>query len=183
MEQLNDNKQILGRPILHDKVAITIQDRSVELRFRESVFNLSLDKRGMPQFPESVKQQLPTYMPQVVRLKLRMFRIEGVRNGDHIEHAGWCAESRGIGTCDCYPGLQVGGGFPDTLTCGLCNASSTGDYVCSLETYGDGTNGPNGSDIAELWETAWTDPEEKLYYHCPEGICNHRIGDQTRSIP
>ena len=50
----------------HKHVGIMFKDGGVELTVEESVFKLALDERGLPLFPESVKQQLPPWMPKEV---------------------------------------------------------------------------------------------------------------------
>jgi len=76
----------------------------VELMLGGSIFKLDLDNRGLPLFPESVKEKLPPYIPQLVELKMRMMRTRGVdEDGNYLWHAIWCDEIRSLGTCNCNP--------------------------------------------------------------------------------
>jgi hypothetical protein len=117
-----------------EKVSIKIEDDCVELNVDGSVFKLSLDERGVPQFPESVKQQLPPYMPKEVEEIISRMSKNTVENLD-VVHQYWCQELAGIGMCKCDPvlcpsdlrGLWASGeGSWGTYICVVCHASSSG---------------------------------------------------------
>src|SRR5262249_33557771 len=121
----------------HKHVEIMFKDRCVELTVDESVFKLALDDRGLPLFPESVKQQLPPWMPKEVEetiSRMRNVRQNETHNLD-VVHQYWCDELAGIGMCDCDPVLchyDIRGltewyeGSWGTLTCVVCHESSNG---------------------------------------------------------
>jgi hypothetical protein len=109
----------------------------LELNVDGSVFKLSLDERGVPQFPESVKQQLPPYMLKAVERVICERRIHGQNEAWSlgIVHEFWCEELAGIGMCNCDPVLcpsellglgQWYEGSWGRLTCVVCHESSNG---------------------------------------------------------
>ena len=130
------------------KVEIRVEDRRVELNLDDgSVFKLSLDERGFPQFPESVRDELPGSTPGIIQATLLKMKKDG-RNQAQIYvdvlHVYDCATLAKDGTCDCRPVFrdsshpqqeadfeQIGYG---TLTCIVCRESSVGER-CSCSFY------------------------------------------------
>jgi hypothetical protein len=58
------------------QLEITIKDDCVEFRFAKWIFKFDLDERGNPLFPDSVKNELPPYMPKMVEEIVRRMRGE-----------------------------------------------------------------------------------------------------------
>jgi hypothetical protein len=59
---------------------IFVGDGWVELTLGESVYKLDLDVNRLPEFPQSVTQELPPYLPSMVEEMLREMKIR------HINH-------------------------------------------------------------------------------------------------
>jgi hypothetical protein len=51
---------------MKNTVDIKFVEEGVEITLEESRFRLDLDERGSPKFPESLKEKLPPYMPEMV---------------------------------------------------------------------------------------------------------------------
>jgi hypothetical protein len=89
------NKQTLEEKTLQHQLEINIRDEWVELKLDGSVFKLGLDDRGLPLFPESVKKELPPYMPEMVEKIVNKMR-HGPSKGrfyQNIDHKLWCVRS------------------------------------------------------------------------------------------
>jgi hypothetical protein len=145
-----------------EKVSFKIENDCVELNVDGSAFNLSLDERGVPQFPESVKQQLPPYMPEMVEKLIKSKRQSPNQGPAYMAlwHEPWCPELRGTGKCNCnydlcdleigdYSGISEG-----KLTCKMCNESSTGEKI-RYEIVED----ENG-----CWERFWIQGGDMFYW-------------------
>jgi hypothetical protein len=123
-------------------IGIVVRDGYIELSVDGSVFKLSLDERGVPQFPESVKKELPPYMPKEVEKiigGMRNCRQNETYNLD-IVHKFWCEELAGIGICTCDPVLC----HSKVLGLGQCGAESWGTFTCVV--CHESSNGRTGSD-------------------------------------
>jgi len=122
-------------------VGIIIFDEMVRLsvaRFRVEIalVEIGLDEHGSPLFTESVRQQLPPYMPElVVKMMEKMRSDDGVYAWVYLDvaHENWCTEFAKIESCDCNPVLQdhkieeyLGLGYV-TWICAFCDESSTGE--------------------------------------------------------
>lgn len=111
------------------QLEITIKDGYVEFRFGKSIFKLHLDKRGNPLFPDSVKNELPAYIPRMLEeIVGRMRHDPSYHLGLDPEHCDWCAEVTGTGECDCFPNFRDNNPreYIQTLTCDVCDVSTTG---------------------------------------------------------
>jgi hypothetical protein len=157
------SKQMSAKHIV-DQLGITIGEKSVELQLGESVFKLGLDEYGFPDFPESVKNELPPYVPEMVEKMMCKMRSHGPNQAEiylDVGHKVWCAELTGIGMCNCNPFLrdaeirEYSGTWQDRkLTCVLCDESSTGEiHGRVLQDDGD-----------ELWERFWTNGGDRFYW-------------------
>jgi hypothetical protein len=117
---MSQNEQEIGIK----EIGIKRYDGCVELRIGNSVFRLTLDQRGLPEFPESVKESLPPYIPEMVE---KLLQKEGRLL--IVQHEPWCSEMNETGRCDCDP--IIGEPFEDEaeqLTCSGCEESSTGEF-------------------------------------------------------
>src|SRR5215510_15776951 len=98
----------------HTNVGITIEDECVKLcpgGFFE--FKYDLDDRGLLEFPESVKQHLPSYMPEMVEEMVRKMRSEYAFYAclhlvvEHKDNCTKClTEYTRISICTCNPVLR-----------------------------------------------------------------------------
>src|SRR5262245_30195488 len=110
-----------------------VEDGCVELEIDGSVFKLGLDKDGLPQFLESLKEKLPPYVPKMVE--------ENINNPNKgsvyvaVSHEPWCPEMNGTGRCNCNPDLlnleirEYSGIGDGKLTCKMCDESSKGEKI------------------------------------------------------
>ena len=114
-----------------------VEDGCVEITFGESVFRLAIDEHGSPQFPESLKEKLPPYMPEMVERWIMSKRHNPNQGFPYmaVSHEPWCPEMRGTGRCNCNPDindLEIGecsGIGNGKLTCEECGESSTGEII------------------------------------------------------
>jgi hypothetical protein len=116
-----------------DQIGISIGDEYVELKYGEWVFKLGLDQNGYPDFPESVKKELPLNIPQTVISAMATMRADG-RKQAQIELE--------ILRCDpvlCDPDEPKLGqwyeGSWGALTCAVCHESSNGRTGSDRVTY------------------------------------------------
>lgn len=108
------------------KIGIKLHDKYVGLTLGNSVFQLNLDQNGLPHFPESLKQSLPPYMPEMVK---KMMKLGEKGQMLAVHHEPWCSEVSETGRCDCDP--IVGEPFEgdmDQLTCSECGEFSRGEF-------------------------------------------------------
>jgi hypothetical protein len=129
---------------------------SVEFNYGGSAFKLDLDECGLPQFPESVREKLPPYVPEMVE-KLVRYRKNGYLR---VIHESWCAETAGLGMCNCNPvmndptethGWASGDG---KLTCSMCYECSFGEIGCQLVE----------DTVGNCWELLWTKGGDRFYW-------------------
>src|SRR5262249_46344658 len=103
-----------------------------ELELAKFIYVLDLDDVGLPLFPESVKKELPPYMPEIVEQMVRTMKSNQPQYF-HIyidgEHEIWCPQVIGIGMCNCngVPRDWNGKDYIQTLTCAVCDESTTGE--------------------------------------------------------
>jgi hypothetical protein len=101
------------------KSEIKVRDDYLEFNYGGSVFKIDLDERGLPQFPESVREKLPPYITEMVE--------KMIEHGDHdgpcyidVCHKPWCAELKGIGGCNCDPIIgEPVKGAGNTIACAV----------------------------------------------------------------
>jgi hypothetical protein len=140
------------------KIAINLYDEYIELTIGNSVFRLSLDERGLPQFPESVKESLPPYIPELVERLLRL----GEYDESHIhivDHKTWCPEVRRTGKCNCNPVISAT--LRDNtgpLTCNACGEFSIGEIRTSVTE----------DTCGKRWLLHRTETGDMLYWTFPE---------------
>jgi len=165
-------------------VGITIEDECVKLSLAGGLeFKYDLDDRGLLEFPESVKQHLPSYMPEMVEEMVRKMRSEYAFYAGLdlvVEHKDNCTkcltEYTRISICTCNPVLReqkipIYKRECVTLTCGECGESSTGNVERITNPAISGTW------LLEVWKDGrpikvfWDHAEGKLM--C--GDCNSRI--------
>src|SRR5262245_13627785 len=87
-----------------NQIGITIRDKHVELDLAKFIYVLDLDDVGLPLFPESVKKELPPYMPEIVEKMVRTMKSNQPRYLHiyiDVEHEIWCAQVTGTGMCNC----------------------------------------------------------------------------------
>jgi hypothetical protein len=153
--------------------------KSVEFMLGGSIFKLDLDDRGLPVFPESVKEKVPPYIPQLVQMKMGITRTRDIdEEGNYLWHAIWCDEIRSRGTCNCNPVCRnakpsinlMSCGY-GTLTCVVCKNSATGEMILESVKHDD----------HEVWETIYTRVDER-YWICSELICNPCLFGIMRNI-
>ena len=162
------------------KVEIRVEDRRVELNVDGSVFKLSSDERGFPQFPESVRDDLPGSTPGIIVATMMKMKRDG-RNQAQIYvdvlHQFTCAKLEEDETCDCRPVFrdsshptletdfeQFGYG---TLTCIVCHESSVGERSMCSFYYND----------TALWYRLWTTGDDRRYWLFSSTIliCEHCV--------
>jgi hypothetical protein len=149
-----------------DQIGISIGDEYVELKYGEWVFKLGLDQNGYPDFPESVKKELPLNIPQTVISAMATMRADGRKQAQidvDILHEYWCAELMGTGTCSCDPvfwdsndtevDIQTTTCGYGKLTCRVCGESSTGEVVSGIYISKD----------TMLWEINWINGHKRTY--------------------
>src|SRR5262249_36910883 len=115
-----------------DQVGIKIRDKHVELDLAKFIYVLDLDDDGLPLFPESVKKELPPYMPDMVQKMVRTMKSNHPQYRYiylDMEHEIWCAQVTGISMCNCNAVLRDWKGKDSfqTLTCAVCDESTTGE--------------------------------------------------------
>lgn len=138
-----------------------VEDGYVEITFRESVFTLPLNERGLPTFPESLKEKLPPYAPEMVEQRIKSKR-QNPNQGPifmAVGHERWCPELRGTGRCNCNPvinDLEIGGcsGMGNgKLTCEECGESSTGEMILYNVV----------EDDTGCWDCFWIEGGDRFY--------------------
>jgi hypothetical protein len=169
-----------GNTVFQDKLAITIRDKSIELQLGKSVFKLDMNEDGYVDFPESVRKELPTNIPEIAIVTVLGMTQDGRTQAEidlEVIHQYWCSELMETGICDCSPVLwgsqepdvdvQAGGcGSDGKLTCRVCGKSSTGHIHDGIHRYKD----------TILWDIIWTDDGHTTCYRVVSPttlICQH----------
>lgn len=126
-------RRITPKKKLVQQLEITIKEENqcVEFRFANWVFKFDLDRNGNPLFPESVKNELPPYMPEMVEKIVKRMRGDDGSFDLYLDpqHEPWCAEVKGTGECNCWPIFFNDNNqrtYIETLTCAVCGESTTG---------------------------------------------------------
>jgi hypothetical protein len=124
-----------------------------------------LDKGGLPEFLESLKEEFPPYVAEMVELGIKSKQDNP--NQDLIDidivasHKPWCPEETGTGMCNCNPHIvEVGkySGISDgTLTCKRCDESSMGESL-RYDVVEDDTG---------CWERFWIGGGDMFYWVVP----------------
>ena len=123
---------------MKNKLAIKFVDEEcIEITLEESVFRLAIDEHGLPEFPESLKEKLPPYMPAMVERWIKGERDNPHQNPTHmaVSHDPWCPEMRGTERCNCNPDIfdleirEDNGISLGKLTCKVCEEFSTGEMI------------------------------------------------------
>lgn len=150
---------------MRNKVEIKFaEDKCVEITFDQEVFRVALDERGLPEFPESMKELLPPYVRE--RLEQRIKSKRGNPNQGPIcmtvSHEPWCPEMMSGTRCHCnpdlceveivdYSGTGIGGG---KLACKVCDESSIGETILSNLV----------EDDSGRWERFWIEGADMFYW-------------------
>jgi hypothetical protein len=128
------------------QVSIMIVDGCIELELDGFEGKIGLDERGLPLFTKSIKQQLPPYMPELLEKMTQKMRSDEASYAWvylDVEHEDSCDQQfTDIEICNCNAVIRdhkieeyvIGESW--TLTCTVCNESSTGKMggTCSDET-------------------------------------------------
>ena len=139
-----------------------VEDGCVEITFGESVFKLPLNERGLPTFPESLKEKLPPYAPKMIERRIESKRRNPNQGPDYmaVSHDPWCPEMKMTGSSNCDPDiydLEVGenSGMGDgKLTCKGCGDSSTGEIIrCDFI-----------EDNTGCWDRFWIEGGDMFYW-------------------
>jgi hypothetical protein len=71
------------------KPGVRINDEFVELKLADgqSMFLFAIDERGLPYFPERVKEKVPVYVTELAQMT--------------VHHKLWCDVFAGLGMCNC----------------------------------------------------------------------------------
>lgn len=138
-----------------------VEDDCVEVTIGELVFRLDLDERGLPKFPDSLRETLPPYLPEMIGQQIQSKRQnpnQGTTYG--VSHDPWCPENRGTGRCNCNPDIfdleirEYSGIGDGKLSCKMCEVSSTGEVILS--------------DVVEhdsgCWERLWIEGGDLFYW-------------------
>ena len=154
-----------GRDNVHMKNEVKIEfvdHGCVEITISDSVFRLDLDERGSPKFPESLKEKLPPYLPEMVERWIMSKRLNPNQGFPYmaVSHDPWCPEMRGTGRCNCNPDindLEIGecrGVGNGKLTCEECGESSTGEVIRHSVV----------EDDTGCWDRFWIEGGDMFYW-------------------
>ena len=149
-------------------MGVKVEDGCVELEIDGSVFKLGLDKDGLPQFPELLKEKLPPYVPEMVEEGMKRKRDNPNQGSDYmaVSHKPWCPEMKGTGRCNCNPDLinleirEYSGIGDGKLTCKMCDESSKGEKI--LYDICDDVVEDGSSDGG--WQRFWVEGGDMFYW-------------------
>jgi hypothetical protein len=161
--------------------------KCVEFRFGKWIFKIDLDEHGNPLFPDSLKHELPTYMPQMVEEIVK--RMTNGQAGAYYqlaldpEHDDWCAEVKGTGKCNCWPTFRDNNQreYFKTWTCAVCGISTTGragctsGFECSFNfwVYKD-----NDRPVRAYWQFDCDKPGRTICDDCVDRDIVHKIAHE-----
>jgi len=137
------------------------KDKRVEITVN-SKFTIDLDEHGLPKFPESLKEELPPYVPEMVELVIESYR-HNLNQGPIdmvVCHKPGCPEARvsAILISWCNPDLvdtrKYSGISDGTLTCKRCNESSIGEILRYNVI----------EDDSGCWERFWIEGGDMFYW-------------------
>jgi hypothetical protein len=165
-----------------------VEDGCVEITLEESRFRLVIDEHGSPKFPDSLKETLPPYLPEMVERWVKSKLQNPSQSPIHlaVSHRPWCREIGGAGGCNCNPDLryletreyrEISG---EKLTCRMCKESSTGEIRFDV-VRGASRNS---------WERFWIEGGDMFYWLVAIGgfdfrvlICHLCMIDRTIQFP
>lgn len=136
-----------------------MEDDCVEITIDELVFRLDLDERGLPKFPDSLKETLPPYLPEMIEQQIKSERDNPNQASiTAVTHDVWCPEMKGTGRCNCNPDIfdleENGGISSGKLTCKVCDESSTGEVI-RFDLVEDDSG---------CWERLWIEGGDMFYW-------------------
>lgn len=137
IENVDVAKERMGVQMKNELDIKFVDEECVEITLEESVFRLAIDEHGLPKFPESLKEKLPPYLPEMVERW-----IKGERHNPNqglpymaVSHRPWCREIRGTGRCNCNPDIsdlkirEYTGISDGKLTCKKCKEFFYGGHT------------------------------------------------------
>jgi hypothetical protein len=139
-----------------------VDEECVEISLEESVFRLAIDEHGLPEFPESLKEKLPPYLPEMVERWIKSKRHNPNQGLPYmaVSHELRCPEMKGTGRCNCNPVIcdleirEYSGIGAGKLTCKVCDESSIGEVIL-YDLVEDDTG---------CWERFWIEGGDMFYW-------------------
>lgn len=173
---------------LQETLGMTFGDRSVELQLGKSTYKL-LDERGLPADAGATEKEFLPYMPVVMKEMMWRLAKPGTSYAEihfDAEHADWCAKAIGNGRCNCHPLIRSHylATWIQTLTCAVCDESTTGEVggsggceeLTQVGVYKDHCR------VAEYWQFVGDPYERWICDDCMRALPNYSC-DVFRNAP
>jgi hypothetical protein len=149
-----------------------VEDEFVEITLGDSLFRLDLDERGSPKFPESLKEKVPLYMPEMIGQRIKNKRQNPNQGPIYVavNHEPCCPQMRGPGRCNCNPDLldielrEYSGISEKKLTCKMCKESSIGEIRFDVVR-----------DASGSWKRFWIEGGDMFYWLVAIGEFDFRL--------